>query len=176
MDTYLVLTALGKDRSGIVDQLSSTILDYGCNIVDSRMTVLGGEFAIILMLAGKWNELAKLEDSLPDLRKRLDLVINAKRTEPNKSRENQMPYSVEVISVDHPGIVHDIAGFFSTREINIHELNTSRYAAAHTGTPMFAITMMIDIPASTRIATLREEFLDFCDDLNMDAVLEPIKS
>ena len=87
-----------------------------------------------------------------------------------------MPYSVEVISIDHPGIVHDIAGFFSTREINIHELNTSRYAAAHTGTPMFAITMMIDIPASTRIATLREEFLDFCDDLNMDAVLEPIKS
>lgn len=176
MDTYLVLTALGKDRSGIVDQLSSTILDYGCNIIDSRMTVLGGEFAIILMLAGRWNELAKLEDALPDLRKRLDLTINAKRTEPENPRDNLMPYSVEVISVDHPGIVHDIAGFFSAREINIHELNTSRYAAAHTGTPMFAVNMIIDIPAATRIATLREEFLDFCDDLNMDAVLEPIKS
>jgi glycine cleavage system transcriptional repressor len=176
MDTYLVLTALGKDRSGIVDKLSSTILDYGCNIIDSRMTVLGGEFAVILMLAGKWNELAKLEDALPELRKRLDLTISARRTEPENLRDNLMPYSVEVISVDHPGIVHDIASFFSARDINIHELNTSRYAAAHTGTPMFAINMIIDIPATTRIATLREEFLDFCDDLNMDAVLEPIKS
>jgi glycine cleavage system transcriptional repressor len=176
MDTYLVLTALGKDRPGIVDQLSSAILDYGCNIIDSRMTVLGGEFAIILMLAGKWNALAKLEDSLPTLRERLDLNITAKRTEQESQNDNLMPYSVEVISIDHPGIVHDIASFFSAREINIHELITNRYAAAHTGTPMFAVNMIIEIPSKTRIATLREEFLDFCDDLNMDAVLEPIKT
>ena len=176
MDTYLVLTALGKDRSGIVHQLSNAILDCGCNIIDSRMTVLGGEFAIILMLSGKWNELAKLEDSLPQLRERLDLIINAKRTEKDNRSDKLMPYNVEVVAIDHPGIVHDIASFFSAREINIHELNTNRYAAAHTGTPMFAINMIVEIPSTLRIANLREEFLDFCDELNMDAVLEPIKT
>ena len=175
MDTYLVLTALGKDRPGIVNQLSSAILDYDCNIIDSRMTVLGGEFAIILMLSGKWNSLTKLEDNLPGLREKLDLTITSKRTEKEELAENLMPYSVEVISIDHQGIVHDIANFFSVRNINIHELMTNRYAAAHTGTPMFSINMVVNIPSDTRIATLREEFLDFCDDLNMDAVLEPIK-
>lgn len=176
MESYLVLTALGKDRPGIVDQLSMSIMDCGCSIVDSRMTVLGGEFAVILMISGKWNELAKLEDSLPAHQSRLDMIISAKRTETGKRHNNLMPYNIEVISIDHPGIVHDIASFFSVREINIHELATNQYAAAHTGTPMFALNMIIDIPSATRIATLREEFLDFCDDLNMDAVMEPIKT
>jgi glycine cleavage system transcriptional repressor len=53
---------------------------------------------------------------------------------------------------------------------------TNTYAAAHTGTPMFAVHMTVGIPASTHIATLREEFMDYCDGLNLDAVLEPLKS
>ena len=47
MDNYIAISAVGQDRPGIVNELSRAILEYGCNIVDSRMTVLGGEFAII---------------------------------------------------------------------------------------------------------------------------------
>ena len=83
---------------------------------------------------------------------------------------------MEVVAIDHPGIVYQIASFFSAREINIHELNTNRYAAAHTGTSMFSMAMIVDIPAEVRISALREDFLDFCDDLNMDAIIEPLKS
>ena len=83
---------------------------------------------------------------------------------------------MEVIAIDHPGIVYQIASFFSAREINIHELNTNRYAAAHTGTPMFALNMIVDIAADIRISALREDFLDFCDELNMDAIIEPLKT
>ena len=77
---YLVISALGKDRPGIVDKLSRTILDEGCNIVDSRMTVLGGEFAIMLMVDGNWNNLTKLEDAVPELENKLGLTIIARRT------------------------------------------------------------------------------------------------
>jgi len=49
------------------------------------------------------------------------------------------------------------------------------YAAAHTGTPMFSVHLTVDIPASLQIALLRDEFMDFCDQLNLDAVIEPIK-
>ena len=48
--TQLVMSALGKDRPGIVDELSKSIYDLECNIADSRMTVLGGEFAILLLV------------------------------------------------------------------------------------------------------------------------------
>jgi len=57
MESYLVITALGEDKPGIVDKLSQTVAECGCNVVDSRMTVLGGEFAVIQLISGKWNEL-----------------------------------------------------------------------------------------------------------------------
>ena len=175
MENYLVITAIGKDRPGIVDELTKAILDSGCNIEDSRMTVLGGEFAILLLVSGKWNELAKYEDSISTLQKKLQLIITVTRTEEAKPKQNVMAYSVEVLSIDQPGIVHELANFFSTRQINIRELNTNRYAAAHTGTPMFSLYMTVNIPSDVRIANLRDDFLEYCDNLNMDAVLEPIK-
>jgi len=175
IENYLVITAIGKDRPGIVDELTKAILDSGSNIEDSRMTVLGGEFAILLLVSGKWNALAKFEDGIAVLQKRLQLTIAATRTEETKSNQKVMAYSVEVLSIDQPGIVHELANFFSSREINIRELNTIRYAAAHTGTPMFSLTMTVNIPADVRIANLRDDFLEYCDNLNMDAVLEPIK-
>lgn len=176
MENLLVITAVGKDRPGIVDKLSMAILDCGCNINDSRMTVLGGEFALILLVSGKWNELAKLETQLQGLGDTLSLTITSKRTEPEGHQENLLSYSVDVVSMDHPGIVYKIANFFSSRNINIRELNTNSYAAAHTGTPMFTMSMTVNVPVDIRIATLREDFLDFCDSLNMDAVLEPSKT
>ncbi|WP_455198951.1 glycine cleavage system protein R [Kaarinaea lacus] len=175
MDSFLVITALGKDRPGIVDKLSEAITSSDCNIVDSRMTVLGGEFAVILLVSGKWNQLAKLEDALHGLRESLELTITSKRTEPSEPGGDLMPYTVEVISIDHPGIVYKLANFFSKRNINIQELNTTRYSAAHTGTPMFALHITANIPSDIHVATLRDEFLDFCESQNMDATIEPMK-
>ena len=175
MENFLVITALGRDKPGIVDKLTETVANCSCNVVDSRMTVLGGEFAVILMVSGKWNELTKLEDALQALCEPLDLIITCKRTEPGKTEKDMMPYSVEVISIDHPGIVYELAHFFSSRKINIQELNTTRYAAAHSGTPMFAMQITANIPAETRVASLRDEFLDFCESQNMDATIEPMK-
>ncbi len=172
---YLVLSALGHDRPGIVDQLTGAVAEAGCNIVDSRMTVLGGEFAVLLMVEGLWNTLAKLEDQVPELEKRLGMTIICRRTTDRAPATDLLPYLVDVVALDHPGIVHQLASFFSSREINIEELSTSSYAAPHTGTPMFAIHMSVGIPANMPINPLRDEFMNFCDSMNLDAVLEPIK-
>jgi len=52
MNKNLVISALGNDKPGIVNELSKTILDQGGNISESRMTVLGGEFAMMLLVTG----------------------------------------------------------------------------------------------------------------------------
>ena len=171
----MVVTALGEDRPGIVRELARTVSDTGCNIEDSRMTVLGGEFAVLLLVSGRWNELAKLESALPHTAKRMGLQIHIKRTEGPEERRQLLPYTVEVVSLDHPGIVAELANFFATREINIRDMNTASYAAAHTGTPMLSVHMTVDVPAGIHIATLRDEFMDFCDQINLDAVMEPLK-
>ena len=175
MLNHLVITAVGNDRPGIVNELTKQILDNGCNIQDSRMTILGGEFAIILLLTGTWNAIAKVEDSLPRVAERLGLNLTCKRTESRAKQANMLSYHVDALAIDQPGIVHRVAEFFSSRNINIESLNSDTYNAAHTGTPMFALTMTVNIPANQSIAQLREQFLDFCDALNMDGMMEPVR-
>ncbi|MCP4040610.1 MAG: glycine cleavage system protein R [Gammaproteobacteria bacterium] len=175
VDNYLVISALGRDHPGIVNVLSEAVMDCGCNISDSRMTVLGNEFAVIMLVSGNWSAIAKIEDLLPRLGGKLGLNINTRRTEQRSPSTNLIPYAVEVVAMDHPGIVHDIAKFFSTRNINIEDLYTGSYAAPHTGTPMFSLHMTVGVPADTPVANLRGEFMDFCDALNLDAMLAPVK-
>lgn len=175
MQSHLVISALGEDRPGIVNELTKTILETGCNVLDSRMTVLGGEFAIMLLVSGPWNAVAKLETTLPNTQERLGLTLQSKRTSPRGGKRDALPYAVEVVGMDHPGIVNQLARFFSDRKINIEDLRTDSYAAAHTGTPMFSVHLVIGVPASLHLAELREQFLAVCDEMNLDAVMEPVK-
>lgn len=174
--TFLVISALGEDRPGLVNQISRVVFEHGCNIEDSRMAVLGGEFAAIILVEGKWNTLAKIENALPELERQLGLTIITKRTGERATGRNLLPYGIDVVSMDHPGIVNNLAGFFADRGINIEDMSTSSYAAPHTGTPMFSVHMTVGIPGDMHIGTLRDEFMDFCDGLNLDALLEPLKN
>lgn len=176
MTNFLVISALGDDRPGIVEKLSKVILDYECNIEDSRMSVLGGTFAIIQLVSGRWNNLAKLESALGNLQKQINLNIVTKRTQQRVPPNQILPYTVDVVSMDHPGIVSHLAKFLFSYGINIQEMTTTTYKAAHTATPMISIRMTIEIPASLHITQLREEFLDLCDEHNFDGVIEPIKA
>src|SRR3569832_1918204 len=168
-DRYLVISALGKDRPGIVNTLSKSVLDSGCNVSHSRMAVLGGEFALILLIHGNEEAVAAMQRQLPALEERLQLSLNAKTTAPRHSEQRWLPYRERVVAMDHPGIVHRITEFFSAQKINIEELETATYAAPHTGTPMFSLTMTVAVPAGTAVARLREGFIEFCDGMNLEA-------
>jgi glycine cleavage system transcriptional repressor len=87
-----------------------------------------------------------------------------------------MPYAVDVVSLDQQGIVFNLAEFFAARDIEIADVATRRYSAAHTGAQMFAIQMAVNIPSSVSISHLRDDFLELCDRLNLDAIIEPVKS
>lgn len=169
MNQKLVITALGEDRPGIVDELSSTLFTHDLNIEDSRMSVLGGEFAILLLVTGSEQAVNNFIDRKQEAESALNMTLTVKATKTAAPSQTLIPYDVEVIAIDHPGIVHKLASFFSGRQINIVDLETDRYAAPHTGTPMFSLHMTIGIPAKTSIAGLRDDFLNMCDELNLDA-------
>jgi glycine cleavage system transcriptional repressor len=174
-NNYLAITASGDDKVGIVDQLSGRIADSGCNIEESRMAVLGGKFALIMLVSGPWHALSKLEGQMASLGQQLGLTIIHERTRKRERTEPAIPYTVEVVAMDHPGIVRSLSAFFSRNGINIEELQTSTYPAPHTGTPMFSVVMTVGIQAKVHIQTLRSDFLDYCDDLNLDATFEPVR-
>jgi glycine cleavage system transcriptional repressor len=169
----LVITATGDDRIGLVQRFTSRITESGCNIEDSRMALLGGQFAIIMLVSGRWDALTKLEDRLAPLGDELGLAILHNRTREAERGQPLIPYHIEVVAMDHPGIVHSLADFFSKQNINIEELATDTYPAPHTGTPMFRVDMIVGIPAAVHLPTLRGDFFDYCDSLNLDTIFEP---
>jgi glycine cleavage system transcriptional repressor len=176
MTQLIVLSAIGTDRMGVVQDITKVILACGGNIEESRMTSLGSEFAMLMLVSGNWHTLGKLERELDKLRDSGNLTFAIRKTDERKSKEDRMPYAVDVVSLDHEGIVFGLANFFASHDIEIGDVATRRYSAAHTGAAMFAIQMAVSIPSSVHIAQLRDEFLELCDRLNLDAILEPVKA
>ncbi len=176
MAQLIVISAVGSDRTGVVQDLTKVILSCGGNIAESRMTALGSEFAMLLLVSGNWATLNKLEQGLEKLGKSKGLSIAIRQTDARMPGGERMPYAIDIVSLDQQGIVFNLANFFASRDIEIADVATRSYAAAHTGSIMYAIQMAINVPSSVNIAQFREEFLEICDRLNLDAILEPVKA
>ena len=176
MSQLIVLSAIGTDRTGIVQDISKVIVGCGGNIEESRMTTLGSEFAVLMLVSGNWHTLNRLERGLEKLTVDDKLTFAIRKTGERPVSDDRMPYAVDVISLDQQGIVFGLADFFASRDIEIADVATRRYSAAHTGAPMFAVQMAVNVPSSVHISALREEFLEMSDRLNLDAILEPVKS
>ena len=176
MAQLIVISAIGTDRTGVVQDLTKVVLACGGNIEESRMTTLGSEFAMLLLVSGNWHTLSRLEQELEKLCEDGELAYSIKKTDVKPAEEERMPYAVDIVSLDQQGIVFNLANFFASRDIEIADVATRSYAAAHTGAPMFAVQMAVNVPSSIHVAQLREEFLDLCDRLNLDAIIEPVKA
>lgn len=175
MQNYIVLTALGENHPQIIEKCSKAIKECGCNIIDSRVIALGKELSLSMMLSGSWNAVAKLEHMLPSLKKKLNVEFQFRRTNPPDKPDQGLPYAIEIVSMDRVGVVHDITEFLVNNDISIQDMFTNTYQATHSGTPMFSLNATINIPVNISISAIRNDFNDFCDRLNLDAIIEPVK-
>lgn len=175
MDKLLAITAIGADRTGLVRDLSQAVSKAGGSILQSRMTTLGQEFAMLVLVSANWHTIKKVNEALSELHENSDLTITTRETEPRPKPAPAAPYNVDIVAIDQEGIVAGLAAFFAAREIEIADLNTRQYNAAHTGAAMFSVQMAINVPAAIHLAALREEFHEFCEEQNLDAIIEPIQ-
>jgi len=175
----LAFTAVGENRPDVIPELLRLIAESHCNIEESRLTLFSGQFAGHWFVDGNWNHIVKLENGLTAAANRYDMKIMHHRMGEREERvvetSDELPYRIEIVSLDRVGIVNEVADFLLERTVQIQELVTSSYAAPHSGAPVFAAHIIALIPADTRMISLRDEFLDFCDQKNFDAILEPIK-
>ncbi len=165
-----VISTIGRDRPGIVNELAEAVARLDLNIEDSRMAVLGGEFAVLMSVSGNPSALAELDRHFAERARADDFAYLYRPTE-DRAPTPSLPFRVRVVAMDHPGIVHGIAQFFSSRNVNIRDLETESEHAAHTGTPIFNLTMTVELPAGIRIGQLRSEFEAYCDEQDLDGTL-----
>ena len=172
----LVITVAGQDRLELIEELTRVIKECKCHIVESRMTEFGAEFGAHLMVDGNWNHIVKLEHALEAMGVRDHMKIATLRAKEIKpEEENVIPYGVDIFASDQIDNIHELASFFTKRGIKILDLSSSRYPAPYSDTPLFVARMIVKIPTGIRIVALRDEFLEFCDQQNLDAILEPVK-
>jgi glycine cleavage system transcriptional repressor len=174
MRGFAILTAIGSDRVGIVDDLTTSILDKRCNIEESRMAVLGGEFAVMLLLSGAAEDIEALIIESQRMAGDLDLHISMKPTVAPKTKPRMRPYMIESVSLDTPGIVHAVTALLHRHGINIENLETDTTAAPWTGAPMFVMRGRISVPPEISLATLREEIETLETEQNLDIRLTPV--
>lgn len=175
MKSYLVLTAVGPDRPGIVNEVSKFLFDRGCNLEDSRMAILGGEFALIVLVSGATDNVAKARSEFPSMAAKIGLTGTAKDAEGPQGRKDKgfVPFSVRAVGLDHPGIVHQIAHTLHEIGANIESLETHAASAPFTGAPMFTLQMRVGVPPSIALPELRAKLQNVCDAVNVDVTIHP---
>lgn len=156
-------------------QLTRRVADSGCSLGDARVSTLGADVSVALMAQGSWDAVAKLETALTRMGRDPDLHLVTYRSAPRQPQQHLLPYLVEVVAADRQGVLAEVLEFFAERQISIEQLSSQRYQAMQTGAEMFSAQVTLGIPAELHIAALRDEFLELCDGLNLDAVMEPVK-
>jgi glycine cleavage system transcriptional repressor len=170
---YAVVTAIGADRVGIVDDLSAAVLEARCNIEESKMAVLGGDFAVIMLVSGEETALGSLARACPSLGERLGLRVECRSTGA-PARAAGRPYLLSAVSLDTPGIVHSLTTLLRRHRINIEDLETDTAAAPWTGAPMFRMRAHVVIAPGVSIDELRAGLARLGREGDLDVTLAPV--
>lgn len=161
MKRWFALSAIGRDRPGIVADLAELIYECDCNLEDSSMTILGSEFAVLLLLTGEGEG---MEDKLSsackriEWEKRLTVFFRPLDGEPVPYRASQQaaPYELQAVGVDKAGIVARIARCLADHRVNISQMHTHSRPEPGTGTPIYTMRIVMDVPREVGETALRE--------------------
>src|SRR5262245_18557936 len=177
MRRWFILSAIGTDRPGLVAELAQLIYDCDANLEDSRMTILGSDFAVILLCS---SGSADAGDRLAIGEKRLEcdhgLTILLRSLEAGRRPSVPAPrtklYRVEAVGEDRAGIVAGLCRLLADQGVNISELSTQSRPGPG-GSPHYELRVRAEVPESADIRALREELAAVADRLVIDVALLP---
>ena len=179
MKTYFILSVVGKDRPGIVADVSEVIYGCGGNIEDSSMSLLRNHFALLLLFFTEREEVnQKLASDLKRLEREKNLTIfyspiTLEEAHP-MAKEQADPFKITTSGVDHAGIVFKVCRLLVDHGINIVDMETRRVLSAESGTPLFEMDIDIEVPRSISEQGLREDLHHLANALMIDLVLRRI--
>ena len=171
----LIISAVGSDRPGIVSELSGTITSHGGNIEKSRMTRLGSDFTIIMLVTvdPKWEE--SLVVALQAIK---ELSITTKGTEPNTviAGENCKDTAgencqISLSGADNEGIVKVLSKYLEEKSINIIEMDTHISQAPISGSPLFNLNAAVSIPGEIDERDIQSDLSQIAQDLGVEIYL-----
>jgi glycine cleavage system transcriptional repressor len=169
----VILSAIGRDRPGLVGDFTKFMLDRALSIADARMLNLKGQFAMIMLVTGEDPAIARVREELPAHAHALGLAVGWAPETGAFRPVLGLPFRLRVYSLDQPGIVHRVSALLQRHGVNIEELESHVESAPFMGAPLFTVEMHVTVPGSVALRTLRHELDQACTELNCDVDLEP---
>ncbi|EKE76189.1 glycine cleavage system protein R [Gallaecimonas xiamenensis] len=165
MSQFLVVTAVGEDRPGIVNELVKLASACHCNIVDSRMAILGNEFTLIMLISGDWNAVARLESQMPMLARDHNLLTMMKRTGHHEAANYAHRLELQAVTPDRPGVISQVTQFLAERQVNISALSAS------TEDDQLHLAIRINLPDGTDLGEFETALAPLCNAAALDVKL-----
>ncbi len=174
MEQKYIMTAFGKDRPGIVADVTQLIYENGCNLEDTTMTLLAGEFTLIVLLSS-------LDDNSDNLTERLQTACRRLEQEKGLSafvREVESlegyevgphaPHTIRLEGMDQAGIVYKISRYLADQGINIIDLKSKRQFMPQSGTALYSMSIQVQIPKSVSLDQFDKGLSKIGDELNVE--------
>lgn len=173
--TSLVLTILGPDRPGLVEQIARLVAAHDGNWLESRMAHLAGQFAGILRVEVDATQAESLTQSLVGLATSgLESIIHPDPSAAAATDDRPLLH-LDLLGQDRPGIVREITRVLAALAVNVEELQTEVRAAAETGQPLFHAAAQLRLPPHVTEDTLRSELEAVAADMMVDLKLAIVK-
>ncbi|MFN2426909.1 MAG: glycine cleavage system protein R [Candidatus Binatia bacterium] len=155
---WFAMAAIGRDRPGIVADLSECVYACGCNLEDASMTMLGSEFATLMLVSGSG---ADLPDRLYEATKRLEwerhLTVFLRPVDgPGQAAVDGGDFTLSAVGVDRAGIVAGVARVLADHDVLITDLRGEAKPVAESGTPLYTLRIRMRVPASSPFPALRD--------------------
>lgn len=176
MGKKFIVTAIGKDRSGFIADVSGLIYENGCNLEDSTMTSLSDEFAMIFLVEGPEEkpEQEPLEQRLLKECRRLEkekdisAFVRPIRTGTPGPRKTTVSETLHVEGLDQAGIVYKISRYLADRNINISNFSSRMSRSPETGAAMYGIDIRIEIPKGVTRESVDDGLMKIGNELHVD--------
>jgi glycine cleavage system transcriptional repressor len=177
MKRWFALSAIGRDRPGIVADLAELIYECDCNLEDSSMTILGSEFAVLLLLTGEGEDVERRLSSVckrVEWERRLTVFFRPLEGEPlsYSVTHNASALELQAVGVDKAGIVARVARCLADHQINITQMSTASRPEPGTGTPIYHMRVQMEVPAEVDRNALRRELDAIAAALHIDLTLQ----
>lgn len=174
MEIPLVMTIIGRDRTGLVESVADIVAAHGGNWLESRMCRLGGEFAGILRIHVPAERRTELMKALAALEPRgLSVIVRADEA-PGAVAAGKFVL-LELVGHDRPGIVREITRVLAGQGVNVEELSSECVSAPMSGEPLFKARVRLQVPAGGDSASLRAALEKIASDLMVDISLAELE-
>jgi glycine cleavage system transcriptional repressor len=176
MTKKYIVSAYGKDRPGIVADVTEILYEYGCNLEDTRMGNLSGDFSLMILFSvPEENDIeAKLSAAYQRLKdkKQISAYLRPATAVHQKPVPPQATYTLKIEGLDHTGIVYRISRCLARHNINIANLNSSITYTPESGARVYHMEVSIKVNMETDMDEVREGLSRLAEDLHVDIILK----